>query len=65
MVEFIYIDTEYEPFRGIVRSMCLGMQVRGVVDNQDILTYAGSQDPRTVAPKRNMVAVVQVSVVTL
>ncbi|KAH7317223.1 hypothetical protein BKA65DRAFT_541969 [Rhexocercosporidium sp. MPI-PUGE-AT-0058] len=45
VIEFIYIDTEYEPFGDIVKSMCLGMKRRNVVGNQDILTYAGSRDP--------------------
>jgi hypothetical protein len=45
VIEFVYIDTEYEPFGDIVKSMCLGMNDRGVVGNQDILTYAGSKDP--------------------
>jgi len=45
VIEFVYIDTEYEPFGDIVKSMCLGMKDRGVVGNQDILTYAGSKDP--------------------
>jgi Deoxyribonuclease NucA/NucB len=41
VIEFLYIDTDYEPFGDIVKSMCLGMQGR----NQGILTYAGSKDP--------------------
>ncbi|KAH8810077.1 hypothetical protein F5882DRAFT_434625 [Hyaloscypha sp. PMI_1271] len=45
VIEFIYIDTEFEPFGDIVKSMCLGMKNRNVVGNQDILTYAGSKDP--------------------
>jgi hypothetical protein len=45
VIEFVYTDTEYEPFGDIVKSMCLGMKSRSVTGNQDILTYVGSNDP--------------------
>jgi hypothetical protein len=56
VIEFLYIETDYEPYGDIVKSMCLGMQARnssGNIFNQDVLTYAGSKDPCYEARRRN------------